>query len=115
MNQRRWLNTAVATLVVATAASVLASSQTRAVRPRVVAIRAGRLFDGKSATLVANQVVLIEGDRIQAVGGDVQIPSDATAVIKWKSKSQERTYPLVTPPSLLPRKRRALPVCRLAG
>ena len=41
-----------------------------------MAIRAGRLFDGKSDTLKNQQVVLIEGSRIVQVGSanDVQIP-----------------------------------------
>jgi imidazolonepropionase-like amidohydrolase len=38
------------------------------------------MFDGKSAALVTNQVVLIEGDRIAAVGDGVKIPTDATVI-----------------------------------
>lgn len=48
--------------------------------PRTIAVRAGRLFDPKSGTLLANQVVLIRGDRIQDVGASVAIPSDATVI-----------------------------------
>jgi len=48
--------------------------------PRVIAIRAGRLFDPKSGTLLANQIVVIRGDRIQDVGPSVAIPSDATVI-----------------------------------
>jgi imidazolonepropionase-like amidohydrolase len=49
---------------------------------RVIAIRAGRLFDGKSDRLLSNQVVLIRGDRIEEVGpGDrVRIPSGAEVI-----------------------------------
>jgi imidazolonepropionase-like amidohydrolase len=39
-----------------------------------VAIRAGRLFDSKSGSMLSNQVVLIRGDRITAVGPAAQIP-----------------------------------------
>src|SRR3981081_508068 len=44
-----------------------------------IAIRAGRLFDTKSAKLVSNQVVLIHGDRISEVGAAerVKVPADA--------------------------------------
>ena len=35
---------------------------------QVVAIRAGRLFDARSGTMLANQIVLISGDRIADVG-----------------------------------------------
>jgi len=47
---------------------------------RWTAIRAGRLFDGKSTTLATNQVILIEGDRIAAVGANLPIPSGATII-----------------------------------
>ncbi len=47
-----------------------------------VAIRAGRLFDGKSDQLASNQVVVIQGDRITEVGpeGRVKIPSGAKVI-----------------------------------
>src|SRR3982074_1008825 len=47
-----------------------------------VAIRAGRLFDTKSAKLVSNQVVLIHGDRISEVGpaDRVKVPAGAEVV-----------------------------------
>ena len=50
--------------------------------PRVVAIRAGRLFDPKSGTNLINQVVLISGDKITEVGpaGKVTIPAGAKVI-----------------------------------
>ena len=45
-----------------------------------VAIRAGRLFDPKSGTNLANQVILIKGDRITDVGPAVAIPSEARVI-----------------------------------
>jgi imidazolonepropionase-like amidohydrolase len=47
---------------------------------QVVAIRAGRLFDSRSGTLVANQIVLIRGDRIADVGPSVAIPPEARVI-----------------------------------
>jgi imidazolonepropionase-like amidohydrolase len=47
---------------------------------RWTAVRAGRMFDGKSSSLATNQVILIEGDRITAVGSNLAIPSGATVV-----------------------------------
>ena len=41
---------------------------------QVIAIRAGRLFDSRSGSLVTNQIVLIRGDRIADVGPSVAIP-----------------------------------------
>jgi len=39
--------------------------------PRVVAIRCGRLIDGKSAAVRSNAVIVIEGERIREVGASV--------------------------------------------
>jgi len=46
----------------------------------VVAIRAGRLFDSRSGSLMANQTVLVRGDRIVDVGPAVAIPPDARVI-----------------------------------
>src|SRR3989441_690875 len=60
----------------------LRSQERKFVTPpaQVVAIRAGRLFDAKSGTLLNNQVVLIRGDRITDAGAAVQIPSEARVI-----------------------------------
>jgi imidazolonepropionase-like amidohydrolase len=47
---------------------------------QVVAVRAGRLYDPKTSSLLNNQVVLIRGDRIADVGPNVQIPPDANVI-----------------------------------
>ena len=47
---------------------------------QVVAIRAGRLYDGKSGTLATDQVILINRDRITEVGASVQIPAGAAVM-----------------------------------
>ena len=48
--------------------------------PAVTAIRAGTLIDGTGAAPVKNAVVLIQGDRITAVGTNVTVPAGATVV-----------------------------------
>ena len=48
--------------------------------PRVVAVRAGRLFDSKSGKMLMNQVVLITGDKITDVGPSVQVPAGAQVI-----------------------------------
>src|ERR1035438_2390282 len=50
--------------------------------PETIAIRAGRMFDPKSGRLLANQVVLIQGDRITEAGpaDRVSIPSGARVI-----------------------------------
>jgi imidazolonepropionase-like amidohydrolase len=47
---------------------------------QTIAVRAGRLFDPKSGTLLANQIILIHGDRITDVGPSLQIPTDARVI-----------------------------------
>lgn len=51
-----------------------------AVRAQVTAIKAGRLVDPEAGTVAVNQVILIEGQTIKAVGPDVKIPAGATIV-----------------------------------
>src|SRR5437588_1897092 len=50
--------------------------------PRVVAVRAGRLFDSKTGQMLTKQVVLITGERITDVGPDsrVKIPAGAEVI-----------------------------------
>jgi len=59
----------------------LAPAQSTAPADHWIAVRAGRLFEG-TENLVANQVILIKGDRIVKVGPAerVQVPADAEVV-----------------------------------
>lgn len=54
----------------------------RAQNPQAVAIRAGRLFDSKSGKMLENQVILVDGEKISAVGpsDQVQIPAGAQVI-----------------------------------
>src|ERR1700682_4755001 len=74
----RWKSVSRAVLGLLVAATALWAQAPAA--PQVVAIRAGHLFDPKSGTLLANQIVLIRGDRIADVGPSVQIPPDAKVI-----------------------------------
>jgi imidazolonepropionase-like amidohydrolase len=47
---------------------------------QVTAVRAGRLFDPKSGTLRANQIILMRDDRIVDVGPSVHIPAGARTI-----------------------------------
>ena len=49
-------------------------------REKVIAIRAGRLFDARLGTMLANQVVLVRGERIADVGPGLAIPSGASVI-----------------------------------
>jgi imidazolonepropionase-like amidohydrolase len=45
---------------------------------QVVAIRAGRLFDARSGKMLANQVIVVRGERIAEVGAGIPAPAGAT-------------------------------------
>jgi imidazolonepropionase-like amidohydrolase len=47
---------------------------------QVIAIRAGRLFDSRSGMMLANQVVIVRGDRIADVGPGLAIPPGANVI-----------------------------------
>lgn len=47
---------------------------------KVTAIRAGRLIDPEAGTAAANQIILVEGDRIREVGPNVTIPPGAETI-----------------------------------
>jgi len=49
-------------------------------RDQVVAIRAGKFFDARNGALLANQVIVVRGDRIADVGAGVEIPAGATVI-----------------------------------
>jgi len=48
--------------------------------PAVTAIKAARLFDGKSESTISDAVVLVEGGRITAVGSRLAVPAGARLV-----------------------------------
>ena len=45
-----------------------------------IAIKAGRLLDPKSGTAAVNQIILVEGSKIKAVGPNLSLPKDARVV-----------------------------------
>src|SRR6266550_98797 len=47
---------------------------------QTVVLKAARMFDGKSKSLIPNSVVLVQGDKIVDVGSTVTIPSDAKVI-----------------------------------
>src|SRR5712692_10816807 len=47
---------------------------------KVTAIRAGRLIDPETGTALANQIILVEGERIKEIGGSVAIPAGAEVI-----------------------------------
>ena len=47
---------------------------------KTVAIRAGHLLDVKTGKTLANQIIVIQGDKIASVGSDSQVPAGAQVV-----------------------------------
>src|SRR5689334_438570 len=47
---------------------------------QVTALKAARLFDGKSRALIQNGVVLVQGDKITDAGANIAIPSGAQVI-----------------------------------
>src|SRR3954463_15200855 len=47
---------------------------------QVVAIRAGRLFDSRTGSMQANQVIVLKGDRIVDVGEGLEVPAGARLI-----------------------------------
>ncbi|HEY2568698.1 MAG TPA: amidohydrolase family protein [Candidatus Udaeobacter sp.] len=66
-------------LSLALAALVLWVMPARATE-QLIAVKAERLFDGKSKTLLQNGVVLVEGDKIIDVGSNLVIPAGAQVI-----------------------------------
>ncbi|HYK41082.1 MAG TPA: amidohydrolase family protein [Thermoanaerobaculia bacterium] len=52
----------------------------RPAAPPVVAIRAARMFDGRSDRMVENGVVVVEGSKIRDAGSGIAIPPGATVI-----------------------------------
>jgi imidazolonepropionase-like amidohydrolase len=73
---------ALGVMLAAATTAVWTQAPQQAQAPQMVAIRAGRLFDGKTTTTThaINQVILIKGDRIVEVGPSVQIPPEARII-----------------------------------
>ena len=58
---------------------LLYSNSVRAAE-QTIALKAARMFDGKSKALIQNGVVIVQGDKIVDVGSNVPIPSGAKVI-----------------------------------
>ena len=65
-------------------AALLSSPALLAADPPVTYVRAGKLLDVRAGKMLANQVIVIRGERIERVASssDITIPSGATVVDK---------------------------------
>ena len=46
----------------------------------ITAIKAGRLIDPETATVTSNQIIIVEGEKIKAVGANLSIPAGAKVI-----------------------------------
>ena len=76
-NFRLWLAALIAAIVLAAGTGLATYGQTakKEALPKRVAIRAGRLIDGKSDSAIQNAVIVIEGDKIVSVTAGGAPPS----------------------------------------
>jgi imidazolonepropionase-like amidohydrolase len=85
MITRLRLSLALAATVAVLTSSLLAQSQSQSQsqpQPQnaVTALKAARLFDGKANAAITNAVVLVDRNKITAVGSDLAIPNGATVI-----------------------------------
>ena len=77
----RFLNPGIfAGLSLAVLALLLSSVDPAGAADRPIVLKAARLFDGKSKTLMPNGVVVIQGEKIVSVGSNVAVPADAQVI-----------------------------------
>src|SRR5438552_893653 len=77
---RRYACPVSALIILASIAGLRAQTRQPNASSRIIAIRCGRLIDGKSDAPINNAVVLIEGDQIKSVGVNIAIPADAEVI-----------------------------------
>ncbi|MFZ0431634.1 MAG: amidohydrolase family protein [Candidatus Acidiferrales bacterium] len=89
MQKRTWVTGLFVTLLVVGAAGAQTTNtgnhmlqKTSNAKPSAptVAIKAGRLVDVNAGTVLTDQIILIEGERIKEVGRELEIPADARVI-----------------------------------
>ena len=66
--------------IIASLLLACAGLQAQVLQAQVTAIKAGKLIDTDAGTVLNNQVILVRNGKIDAVGGNVSIPSDARVI-----------------------------------
>ncbi len=56
------------------------AAQSAVPAPQVIAVKAGKLVNPQTGTTVTNQVILVEGTKIKAIGTKLEVPSGATVI-----------------------------------
>ena len=66
----------------------------------IIALKAARLFDGKAKALVANGVVIVQGDKIHDAGSNLPIPAGRAGHRLGRRDSLARIHGRAHPPDL---------------
>jgi imidazolonepropionase-like amidohydrolase len=74
------MRTLAAALLLAAASHAVAQPAAPAVTPKPIVIRAARLFDGTSDTVIRNGAVIVSGNRIVSAGPDLAVPAGARVI-----------------------------------
>jgi imidazolonepropionase-like amidohydrolase len=72
--------TFIPVLFLALAATVCAAQPIEPAAPSVTAIRAGKFLDVQAGRMLANQIILVRGAKIEAVGPNIKIPDGASVI-----------------------------------
>jgi imidazolonepropionase-like amidohydrolase len=75
----------IAILFLPSAAARLSAQYPQSGPERVYAIKAGKLVDPEKGTTETNQIILVRGKKIEAVGANLTIPADAKVIDLSKS------------------------------
>jgi imidazolonepropionase-like amidohydrolase len=60
--------------------SLLIVSSSTVIHAQVTAIKVGRLLDPETGTVTANQIILVEGQTIKAIGPNIKVPNGASTI-----------------------------------
>ena len=74
------MRTTIAAALLLAASHALAQPSAPAAAPKALVLRAARMFDGTSDSVIQHGAVVVQGNRIVAAGGSVTIPADAQVI-----------------------------------
>jgi imidazolonepropionase-like amidohydrolase len=70
----------IAAVLLLAASHALAQPSAPAATPKPIVLRAARMFDGTSDTIIRNGAVVVQGNRIVAAGANVAVPANAQVI-----------------------------------
>ncbi|HEX7679876.1 MAG TPA: amidohydrolase family protein, partial [Thermoanaerobaculia bacterium] len=74
------MRTTIAAALLLAASHALAQQSAPAAAPKAIVLRAARMFDGTSDSIIQHGAVVVQGNRIVAAGGSVAVPVDAQVI-----------------------------------